>query len=106
MALGPPDILSAVHHVLIDWNHEKIPILFLPHVLPSRIYHEQSPVVAAKLHETTGQARIVNAFGTPSNASFAGLYGFSGRGGKKSDYSLQAYSIVYDEESWRLLGVG
>ena len=39
---------------------------------------------------TTGEAQIVNTFGTPSNKSFSGFYGFTGTGRWISDYSLQA----------------
>ena len=66
----PPDILSAVCHVLIDWNHRKLPffseppVLHIPHIhIPSTNLGSGRQVAPSA--ETTGQAQIVKALGTP-----------------------------------------
>ncbi|KAF8491749.1 P-loop containing nucleoside triphosphate hydrolase protein [Russula emetica] len=65
---GTPDILSAARHVLVDWNHQKIPFFSEPpalHVahIPSTIPGSGGQVAPGA--ETTGQAQIVNALGVP-----------------------------------------
>jgi len=65
---GTPDILSAARHVLVDWNHQKIPFFSDPPAvhaahMPSTIPGSGGQVAPGA--ETTGQAQIVNALGVP-----------------------------------------
>ena len=61
-------MLSAARHVLIDWNHQKMPFfserptLHAAHI-PSTIAGSGGRVAPGA--ETTGQTQIVNALGTP-----------------------------------------
>lgn len=73
---GTPDILSAARHVLIDWNYQKIPFFSEPPSLhdahiPSTIPGSDGQVAPGA--ETTGQAQIVSAYGTPF--TLEGLFG-------------------------------
>jgi nuclear GTP-binding protein len=74
---GTFDILSAARHVLIDWDHQKIPFLSEPPTLhaahiPSSTIPGSGRDVAPGA-ETTGQAHIVNALGMPF--VLGGLFG-------------------------------
>ncbi|KAF8465798.1 P-loop containing nucleoside triphosphate hydrolase protein [Russula ochroleuca] len=65
---GTPDILAAARHVLMDWNHQRIPFFSEPPELhaahvPSTIPGSGGQVAPGA--ETTGQAQIVSALGTP-----------------------------------------
>jgi len=65
---GTPDILSTARQILVDWNHQKIPFFSEPPALhaahiPSTIPGSGGQVAPGA--ETTGQAQIVGALGTP-----------------------------------------
>ncbi|KAF8915993.1 hypothetical protein CPB85DRAFT_1374751 [Mucidula mucida] len=63
---GTPDLLSAARHVLMDWNHQKIPYFSVPPVvhpssIPSRLANDQIAPGA----EAVGQAQILTEFSKP-----------------------------------------
>lgn len=70
---GTPDILSAARHVLMDWNHQKIPYFSVPPTI-----HPSSMPSATIGAETVGQAQILNSFSKPFE--LAGLFGTADAG--------------------------
>ncbi|OBZ73354.1 Guanine nucleotide-binding protein-like 3 [Grifola frondosa] len=77
---GTPDILAAARHVLMDWNHQKIPYFTAPPVIhpssmPSMVPGEQ---VVAPGAESVGQAQIVSQFSQPF--MLEGLFGVADAG--------------------------
>ncbi|KAG2155249.1 P-loop containing nucleoside triphosphate hydrolase protein [Suillus bovinus] len=70
---GTPDLLSAARHVLMDWNHQKIPYFSVPPTI-----HPSSMPSAATGAETVGQSQILNSFSKPFE--LAGLFGTADAG--------------------------
>ncbi|KAG0701473.1 P-loop containing nucleoside triphosphate hydrolase protein [Suillus ampliporus] len=70
---GTPDLLSAARHVLMDWNHQKIPYFSVPPTV-----HPSSMPSATAGAEAVGQAQILNAFSKPFE--LAGLFGAADAG--------------------------
>ncbi|KAF8691641.1 hypothetical protein AX14_002738, partial [Amanita brunnescens Koide BX004] len=74
---GTPDVNSAARHVLIDWNHEKIPYYTMPPTVhPSSITSVVTTggnIIVAPGAENVGQAQIVSGFLQPFTLD--GLFG-------------------------------
>ncbi|KAG1850550.1 P-loop containing nucleoside triphosphate hydrolase protein [Suillus tomentosus] len=64
---GTPDLLSAARHVLMDWNHQKIPYFSVPPTI-----HPSSMPSATTGAETVGQSQILDSFSKPFE--LAGLF--------------------------------
>ncbi|TBU26707.1 hypothetical protein BD311DRAFT_698127 [Dichomitus squalens] len=74
---GTPDILAAARHVLMDWNHQKIPYFSLPpsvhpSLVPSTVPGTSGGQVAPGA-EAVGQAQILTELSQPFQ--LAGLFG-------------------------------
>ncbi|KAG2069012.1 P-loop containing nucleoside triphosphate hydrolase protein [Suillus decipiens] len=79
---GTPDLLSAARHVLMDWNHQKIPYFSVPPTI-----HPSSMPSATTGAETVGQAQILNSFSKPFE--LAGLFGTADAGAFNEDAPMQ-----------------
>ncbi|KAH9946725.1 hypothetical protein B0H21DRAFT_742131 [Amylocystis lapponica] len=79
---GTPDILAAARHVLMDWNHQKIPYFSVPPTIhpssvPSTVPGTGAQIVAPGA-ENVGQAQILNEFSKPF--TLEGLFGVADAG--------------------------
>ncbi|KAG1782146.1 P-loop containing nucleoside triphosphate hydrolase protein [Suillus placidus] len=79
---GTPDLLSAARHVLMDWNHQKIPYFSVPPTI-----HPSSMPSATAGAETVGQAQILNSFSKPFE--LAGLFGTADAGAFNENAPMQ-----------------
>ncbi|KAH7912097.1 P-loop containing nucleoside triphosphate hydrolase protein [Hygrophoropsis aurantiaca] len=96
---GTPDILSAARHVLMDWNHQKIPYFSVPPVIhpssiPSTIPGMGETLIAPGA-ETVGQAQILIEFSKPFE--LAGLFGAADAGAFGESISAAEEVIMEDE---------
>lgn len=83
---GTPDLLSAARHILMDWNHQKIPYFSVPPTIhPSSM---PSTTVGA---ETVGQAQILNSFSKPFE--LAGLFGTADAGAFGENAPMQEVAM-------------
>ncbi|KAG1824565.1 P-loop containing nucleoside triphosphate hydrolase protein [Suillus subaureus] len=88
---GTPDLLSAARHVLMDWNHQKIPYFSVPPTIhPSSM---PSTTIGA---ETVGQAQILNSFSKPFE--LAGLFGTADAGAFNENGPMQEEVAMDDGE--------
>jgi nuclear GTP-binding protein len=83
---GTPDLLSAARHVLMDWNHQKIPYFSVPPTV-----HPSSMPSATTGAETVGQAQILNSFSKPFE--LAGLFGTADAGAFGENPSMQEVAM-------------
>ncbi|KII90402.1 hypothetical protein PLICRDRAFT_38926 [Plicaturopsis crispa FD-325 SS-3] len=75
---GTPDIIAASRHVLMDWNHQKIPYFSVPPAIhPSSIPTTIDAVIAPGA-ENVGQAQILTELSKPFELS--GLFGAADAG--------------------------
>ncbi|KAK2464983.1 hypothetical protein APHAL10511_003059 [Amanita phalloides] len=79
---GAPDVNSAARHVLMDWNHQKIPYYSTPPTvhpssIPSVVKTSGSSVIAPGA-ENVGQAQILSGFSKPFTLD--GLFGAADAG--------------------------
>jgi len=79
---GTPDILGAARHVLMDWNHQKIPYFSVPpsihpSSIPSTVPGTGAQEVAPGA-ENVGQAQILSEFSKPF--TLEGLFGAADAG--------------------------
>lgn len=83
---GTPDILAAARHVLMDWNHQKIPYFSVPPTI-----HPSSMPSATIGAETVGQAQILNSFSKPFE--LAGLFGTADAGAFGENTPMQEVAM-------------
>lgn len=83
---GTPDLLSAARHVLMDWNHQKIPYFSVPPTI-----HPSSMPSATTGAETVGQAQILNSFSKPFE--LAGLFGTADAGAFGENAPMQEVAM-------------
>ncbi|KAG1772037.1 P-loop containing nucleoside triphosphate hydrolase protein [Suillus occidentalis] len=83
---GTPDLLSAARHVLMDWNHQKIPYFSVPPTI-----HPSSMPSATVGAETVGQAQILNSFSKPFE--LAGLFGTADAGAFGENAPMQEVAM-------------
>lgn len=83
---GTPDILAAARHVLMDWNHQKIPYFSVPPTI-----HPSSMPSATIGAETVGQAQILNSFSRPFE--LAGLFGTADAGAFGENTPMQEVAM-------------
>ncbi|KAG1856012.1 P-loop containing nucleoside triphosphate hydrolase protein [Suillus subalutaceus] len=88
---GTPDLLSAARHVLMDWNHQKIPYFSVPPTI-----HPSSMPSATTGAETVGQAQILNSFSKPFE--LAGLFGTADAGAFNENAPMQEEAAMDDGE--------
>ncbi|OCH85868.1 P-loop containing nucleoside triphosphate hydrolase protein [Obba rivulosa] len=79
---GTPDVLAAARHVLMDWNHQKIPYFSVPptvhpSLVPSTVVEGGERTIAPGA-ENVGQAQIVTEFSKPF--ALDGLFGAADAG--------------------------
>ncbi|KAM6499506.1 P-loop containing nucleoside triphosphate hydrolase protein [Amanita muscaria] len=81
---GTPDVSAAARHVLMDWNHQKIPYFSTPPTthpssIPSVVKTSKtSDTIVAPGAENVGQAQIVSQFSQPF--TLEGLFGAADAG--------------------------
>lgn len=100
---GTPDLISAARHVLMDWNHQKIPYFtnppaihpsLIPSTVPSNLMADSSTSVIAPGAENVGQAQILTTLSQPFsleglfNTADAGAFGGRGGGGAGPDVEM------------------
>ncbi|EGN97383.1 hypothetical protein SERLA73DRAFT_110594 [Serpula lacrymans var. lacrymans S7.3] len=95
---GTPDVLSAAKHVLMDWNHQKIPYFSVPpsvhpSSIPSTVTISGDATIAPGA-ETVGQAQILAEFGKPFE--LAGFFGAADAGAFGEDPAVE--EVVMDED--------
>ncbi|KAG1748118.1 P-loop containing nucleoside triphosphate hydrolase protein [Suillus lakei] len=88
---GTPDVLSASRHVLMDWNHQKIPYFSVAPTI-----HPSSMPSATTGAETVGQAQILNSFSKPFE--LAGLFGVADAGAFNDSAQMQEEVAMDDGE--------
>jgi nuclear GTP-binding protein len=88
---GTPDLLSAARHVLMDWNHQKIPYFSVPPTI-----HPSSMPSATIGAETVGQAQILTSFSKPFE--LAGLFGTADAGAFNENAPMQEELAMDDGE--------
>ncbi|KAG2337125.1 P-loop containing nucleoside triphosphate hydrolase protein [Suillus weaverae] len=88
---GTPDLLSAARHVLMDWNHQKIPYFSVPPTI-----HPSSLPSATTGAETVGQAQILSSFSKPFE--LAGLFGTADAGAFNENAPMQKEVAMDDGE--------
>ncbi|KAG1878992.1 P-loop containing nucleoside triphosphate hydrolase protein [Suillus subluteus] len=88
---GTPDLLSAARHVLMDWNHQKIPYFSVPPTI-----HPSSMPSATAGAETVGQAQILDSFSKPFE--LAGLFGTADAGAFNENPPMQEEVAMDDGE--------
>lgn len=88
---GTPDLLSAARHVLMDWNHQKIPYFSVPPTI-----HPSSMPSATTGAETVGLAQILNSFSKPFE--LAGLFGTADAGAFNENAPMQEEVAMDDGE--------
>ncbi|OAX39703.1 P-loop containing nucleoside triphosphate hydrolase protein [Rhizopogon vinicolor AM-OR11-026] len=86
---GTPDLLSAGRHILMDWNHQKIPYFSVPPTI-----HPSSMPSATAGAETVGQAQILNSLSKPFE--LAGLFGAVDEGAFNEDAQMQEEATMND----------
>ncbi|KAH7922290.1 P-loop containing nucleoside triphosphate hydrolase protein [Leucogyrophana mollusca] len=96
---GTPDILSAARHVLMDWNHQKIPYFSIPPTVhpssvPSTLPGMGDTVVAPGA-ENVGQAQILTEFSKPFE--LAGLFGAADAGAFGGDSAVD--EVIMEDET-------
>ncbi|KAH0835746.1 P-loop containing nucleoside triphosphate hydrolase protein [Lanmaoa asiatica] len=95
---GTPDVLSAARHMLMDWNHQKIPYFSVPpaihpSMIPSTI---SSTATVAPGAETVGQAQILTELSKPFE--LAGLFGAADAGAFASE-DARADEVVMGDDT-------
>ncbi|KAI0942279.1 hypothetical protein AcW1_002952 [Taiwanofungus camphoratus] len=98
---GTPDILSAARHVLMDWNHQKIPYFSVPptihpSLIPSTIVEAGERTVAPGA-ENVGQAQIVSEFSKPF--ALEGLFGVADAGAFESHPPQDAMVLELEDNA-------
>ncbi|KAG2148918.1 P-loop containing nucleoside triphosphate hydrolase protein [Suillus clintonianus] len=88
---GTPDLLAAARHVLMDWNHQKIPYFSVPPII-----HPSSMPSATTGAETVGQAQILDSFSKPFE--LAGLFGSADAGAFNENAQIQEEVAMDDGE--------
>ncbi|EIW77743.1 P-loop containing nucleoside triphosphate hydrolase protein [Coniophora puteana RWD-64-598 SS2] len=89
---GTPDVLAAARHVLMDWNHQKIPYMSTPPVVhpslvPATMAGSETVAPGA---EATGQAQILNELSKPFElAGFFGAADAGAFGGDAADQEME-----------------
>ena len=108
---GTPDIIAAARHVLMDWNHQKIPYFSVPpnvhpSLVPSTVPGTGGEQVAPGA-EAVGQAQILTEFSKPFQLeglfgqADAGAFGGAGGAGEGADAEMEddPDAFVPDAES-------
>ncbi|KAG1792755.1 P-loop containing nucleoside triphosphate hydrolase protein [Suillus plorans] len=88
---GTPDLLSAARHVLMDWNHQKIPYFSVPPTI-----HPSSMPSATTGAETVGQSQILDSFSKPFE--LAGLFCTADAGAFNENAPMQEEVAMDDSE--------
>lgn len=88
---GTPDLLSAARHVLMDWNHQKIPYFSVPPTI-----HPSSMPSATTGAETVGQSQILDSFSRPFE--LAGLFCTADAGAFNENAPMQEQVAMDDSE--------
>ncbi|KAG2113554.1 P-loop containing nucleoside triphosphate hydrolase protein [Suillus discolor] len=88
---GTPDLLSAARHVLMDWNHQKIPYFSVPPTI-----HPSSMPSATTGAETIGQSQILDSFSKPFE--LAGLFCTADAGAFNENAPMQEEVAMDDSE--------